>query len=105
MFFRGCPTAFFGWLAKFSTGTLDNSQLLKNTPTKRRVLIIVENLSVPFDRRVWRECQALQQAGYQVSTISPMGTGAEASWHEMIEGVSIYRYPSYPADGSFVTYL
>ena len=33
----------------------------------RRVLIIVENLPVPFDRRVWQEATTLQQAGYLVS--------------------------------------
>ena len=34
-------------------------------PRRRLVdaLILVENLSVPFDRRVWQECQALADAG------------------------------------------
>jgi glycosyltransferase involved in cell wall biosynthesis len=31
---------------------------------KRRVLIIVQNLPVPFDRRVWLECRVLALAGY-----------------------------------------
>ena len=41
-----------------------------------RALILVENLSVPFDRRVWQECRALREAGYEVSVICPQGTFA-----------------------------
>ena len=36
-------------------------------------LILVENLSVPFDRRVWQECHALRDAGWQVHVICPQG--------------------------------
>ena len=43
----------------------------------RRVLIIVENLPVPFDRRVWQEARALRGAGCEVSIISPKGKGYE----------------------------
>ena len=43
----------------------------------QRVLIIVENLPVPFDRRVWLEATALRNAGYQVSIICPTGRGYE----------------------------
>ena len=42
---------------------------------KRRILIIVQNLPVPFDRRVWLECQALTAAGYQVAVVCPKGKG------------------------------
>ena len=56
----------------------------------RRVLIIVQNLSVPLDRRVWQECRALTAAGYGVSVICPKGPG-EASFEEL-EGVRIHRY-------------
>ena len=41
-----------------------------------RVLIIVENLPVPFDRRVWMEVSRSHRAGYEVSVISPKGAGA-----------------------------
>jgi glycosyltransferase involved in cell wall biosynthesis len=58
----------------------------------RRVLIIVENLPVPFDRRVWSEATTLKAAGYEVSVICPKGPRAEAS-HEVIEGIHIYRHP------------
>lgn len=68
------------------------------TPTftpARRILIVVENLPVPLDRRVWLEATALVQAGYQVSVICPMGRGWDASYEE-IEGVHIYRHPAPP---------
>ncbi len=58
----------------------------------RRVLIIVENLPLPFDRRVWHECRTLTAAGAKVSVICPVGKGYEAR-HEVIDGVDIYRHP------------
>ncbi len=57
----------------------------------RRVLIIVENLPVPFDRRVWMEATTLQRAGYEVSVICPKGKDFNESY-EVIEGVHIYRH-------------
>ncbi|MCC7047355.1 MAG: glycosyltransferase family 4 protein [Alphaproteobacteria bacterium] len=64
----------------------------------RRVLIVVENLPVPPDRRVWQECQALVAAGYGVSVICPKGRGYEKSF-ETIDGVDIYRH-GLPLDAS-----
>jgi len=58
----------------------------------RRVLIIVENLPVPFDRRVWQEANTLREAGYEVSIICPIGKGHETR-HEVINGINIYRHP------------
>jgi glycosyltransferase involved in cell wall biosynthesis len=66
-----------------------------------KVLIIVENLSVPFDRRVWMEATTLQRAGYQVSVISPQGYGFDKAY-EVIDDIHIYRYPL-PAEESSVT--
>ena len=57
----------------------------------RRVLIIVENLPCPFDRRVWQEARTLVAAGYTVSIICPKGKGYEAS-RESLEGIEIYRH-------------
>ncbi|MFD0934210.1 glycosyltransferase family 4 protein, partial [Methylobacterium trifolii] len=57
-----------------------------------KVLIIVENLPVPFDRRVWSEATALRRAGYEVSVICPKGRDAETAY-EVIDGVHIYRHP------------
>ncbi|WP_295513088.1 glycosyltransferase family 4 protein [uncultured Sulfitobacter sp.] len=61
------------------------------THTDRHILIVVENLPVPLDRRVWLEATTLARAGYEVSVISPMGRGWDATY-EVIEGVHIYRY-------------
>ena len=57
----------------------------------KRVLILVENLPSPFDRRVWQEACTLHGAGYQVSIICPTGPGCERRF-EVIDGVYIYRY-------------
>jgi glycosyltransferase involved in cell wall biosynthesis len=57
------------------------------------VLVLVENLSVPFDRRVWQECSALVAAGYEVVVICPMGSGRDAEPEAVLDGVRILRYP------------
>lgn len=62
----------------------------------RRICIIVENLPLPFDRRVWHECRTLTAAGASVSVICPTGKGYEAAYEE-IDGVHIYRH-SLPVD-------
>lgn len=62
----------------------------------RKVLMIVENLPLPFDRRVWHECRTLRAAGAEVAVICPTGKGFEAPYEE-IEGVHIYRH-SLPLD-------
>lgn len=58
----------------------------------RRVLIVVENLPVPLDRRVWLEATTLTAHGYQVSVICPTGRGWDKQY-EVIDGIHIYRYP------------
>jgi glycosyltransferase involved in cell wall biosynthesis len=63
-------------------------------PRAPRVLIVVENVPVLRDRRVWQECLALVAAGYRVSVISPMGAGEPRV--EYLEGVALYRYPPAP---------
>ena len=55
------------------------------------VLILVENLPVPFDRRVWQEATTLCKAGYAVSVICPTGLGCEQRF-EIIDDIHIYRY-------------
>jgi glycosyltransferase involved in cell wall biosynthesis len=57
----------------------------------RRVLILVENLPCPFDRRVWQEATTLRDAGYAVSIICPTGKGCEKKF-ESIDGIDIWRY-------------
>ena len=58
----------------------------------RKVLIIVQNLPVPFDRRVWQEASELHASGYQVSLVCPVGRGHSARY-ECLNGIHIYRHP------------
>ncbi|WP_295455677.1 glycosyltransferase family 4 protein [uncultured Thiodictyon sp.] len=57
----------------------------------KHILILVENLPVPFDRRVWQEATSLVQAGYEVSVICPRTRGFTQRY-ELLEGVHIYRH-------------
>jgi glycosyltransferase involved in cell wall biosynthesis len=54
-------------------------------------LILVENLSVPFDRRVWQEARALVDGGYRVTVICPRDERAPAR-RERLEDVDIRRF-------------
>lgn len=65
---------------------------------KKRVLIIVENSSVPFDPRVWKEACSLQGNGYRVAVVCPQDKGASKR-HEVLNGVHIYRHPK-PKEGN-----
>jgi glycosyltransferase involved in cell wall biosynthesis len=65
---------------------------------KRKVLIVVENLPVPFDSRVWKEACALRDADYEVAVLSPRAKGYNRI-HEVLEGVHIYRHPM-PKEGN-----
>ncbi|WP_242606341.1 glycosyltransferase family 4 protein [Protofrankia symbiont of Coriaria ruscifolia] len=56
----------------------------------KRVLIIVQNLPVPLDRRVWLECQELVRAGYTVSVICPKGP--QDPGYQELDGVRLYKY-------------
>src|SRR5215469_6650664 len=58
----------------------------------KKVLIIVENLPVPFDRRVWKEARALNDDGYQVTVLCPRGKGY-MDGHVVLNGINIYRHP------------
>ncbi|TQM43085.1 glycosyltransferase family 4 protein [Pseudonocardia cypriaca] len=64
-----------------------------------RVLILVENLSVPMDRRVWQESRALVRAGYEVVVVCPMGGSMDTEPEVVLEGVRILRYPLRAATG------
>ncbi|MEV7190539.1 glycosyltransferase family 4 protein [Streptomyces sp. NPDC093510] len=71
----------------------------------RRALIIVENLSVPFDRRVWQECTTLRDAGWEVHVICPQGRKRDTEPEAEIDGVRIHRYPLRAATGGPAGYL
>jgi glycosyltransferase involved in cell wall biosynthesis len=68
------------------------------------VLILDQNLPVPFDRRVWQEAQALTAAGYHVHVVCPR-TREYPSRRETISGIRIYRYPPGPEAGRLAGYL
>ncbi len=59
---------------------------------KKHILIIIENLSVPFDRRVWQEANTLKEHGAEVSIICPKMNGYTQSYEEL-NGIHIYRHP------------
>lgn len=65
---------------------------------KKKVLIIVENLPVPFDSRVWKEACSLHKNGYEVTVLCPKGKGHEKGY-ECLGGVRIYRHPM-PKEGN-----
>lgn len=73
-----------------------------NSP--RRVLIIVENLPVPFDRRVWQEAVTLRDAGYQVTVICPIGKGFDRR-SEDLDGIRVYRHPLPPEGDGVMGYV
>jgi glycosyltransferase involved in cell wall biosynthesis len=58
---------------------------------EKHILIVVENLPVPFDRRVWQEANTLKDNGARVSIICPKMKGYDASY-EVINGIEIYRH-------------
>jgi glycosyltransferase involved in cell wall biosynthesis len=71
--------------------------------TRGHVLIIVQNLPVPLDRRVWLECQALTAAGYEVSVICPKGPGDPG--YQVLSGVHLYKYAPPPQAKGVLGYL
>jgi glycosyltransferase involved in cell wall biosynthesis len=70
-----------------------------------RAVILNENESIPWDTRVWQECKALSQEGWEVHVICPQGEGAESSREAVAEGVHIHRYPLRPAVDGALDYL
>jgi len=70
---------------------------------RKHILIIVENLPVPFDRRVWLEATTLHASGYDVSVICPQASVSPAP-HEVVDGIHIYRYPQPPATTTKIAY-
>src|SRR5438105_15204461 len=80
------------------TGSSRVSRAIKwrqNRQQKRHsVLFLVENCSVPFDRRVWQEARTLRAAGYNVCIVSPRESGQRA-W-EILDGIEVYRHPALP---------
>jgi glycosyltransferase involved in cell wall biosynthesis len=73
--------------------------------TNRNILIIIQNLTVPIDRRVWQEATSLRRHGFGVAIVCPK-MGGYTKAYERMEDVDIYRYPLiYEADKSRVGFL
>jgi glycosyltransferase involved in cell wall biosynthesis len=72
--------------------------------SKNRVLIVVENQPVPFDRRVWREACSLRENGYEVTVLCPRQKAC-AKGYEVIDGIRIYRHPAAVEGSSPIGYL
>jgi glycosyltransferase involved in cell wall biosynthesis len=70
---------------------------------QQRILIIVQNLPVPFDRRVWLECQALVSAGYRVAVVCPKGAGDPG--YQVIDSVELHKYRPYAPGGSKFSFV
>jgi glycosyltransferase involved in cell wall biosynthesis len=69
----------------------------------RRVLILVQNLSVPFDRRVWLECQSLVGAGFEVVVVCPKAPGDPT--YSRLNGVDLFKYRPYAPGGSSMSFV
>lgn len=69
------------------------------TARRPRVVVLVENLPVPLDRRTWQEARTLAAHGWDVTVIGPRGAGDMARWRDRIDGVEVVRYPQRAASG------
>ena len=70
----------------------------------KKILIIVENIPVPFDTRVWKEATSLQTNGYEVTVLSPRAKGCSEPY-QFLENVHIYRHPTAKEGNSPLGYL
>jgi glycosyltransferase involved in cell wall biosynthesis len=61
-------------------------------PKRKRVLMLIENLSFPMDRRMYQQALTLQTNGYQVSVICPKGLNADRASFEIVDDIHVYRY-------------
>jgi glycosyltransferase involved in cell wall biosynthesis len=70
-----------------------------------RVLMLVENLSVPLDRRVWQESLTLRDAGLRVVVVCPRGHERDTDTYELREGIEIHRFDVPASNGGAAGYL
>jgi glycosyltransferase involved in cell wall biosynthesis len=68
------------------------------------VLILLENIPVRGDHRVWPECLALRDAGYEIAVICP-SEPSENGVVERHEGIEIHGFPHRPAQSGTGAYL
>ncbi len=70
-----------------------------------KILMLVENMPAPLDRRVWPEATALRDQGFQVSIISPKGSVQYRESYICIENIHIYRYQLPEARHKYLAYI
>jgi glycosyltransferase involved in cell wall biosynthesis len=70
-----------------------------------RVLVLLENSSVPTDRRVWQEACSLRDGGYDVTVVSPVGRGVDSTAQEQIDGIDVRRFVLPMAEGGGLGYV
>jgi len=71
---------------------------------KKNALLIVQNNSFPFDKRVYREATSLKENGYNVFVICPR-SNHDKEKELVYEEIHIKRYKDYLAKGGVVSYL
>ena len=71
----------------------------------KKILIIVQNLPVPFDRRVWLEATTLKKYGATVSVISPKGKKKYREKEIVIDGINVFRYSAYEAKEGVLSFV
>lgn len=91
------------WFVRGDDAECRGSEVLPNVK-KPAVLILVENLPVPLDRRVWQESCALRDAGYEVVVICPRMRGYTTPY-ECLEGIHIYRHWISEEAGGLIGFL
>jgi glycosyltransferase involved in cell wall biosynthesis len=84
--------------------TEDQRSSMPSPRQPRSCVIVVENLPVPFDRRVWQEAQALHRAGWTVSVICPFNDDFPKRF-EVIDDIAIYRHPLPPEERGALAYF
>jgi len=78
------------WFSELGDDMLKSKAAKSKTP---RVLMLLENGSFPFDRRMRHLAEALWEDGYKVTVICPKGEDRDQSSFDVIDGVKVYRYP------------
>jgi len=76
----------------------------REVSVKKKILIIVENLPVPMDFRVWNEARSLRKAGYEVIVLCPRHKDVQEGY-EFLDGVHIYRHPMIKEGNRFWGYV
>ena len=71
----------------------------------QKILMLVENASVPLDKRVWTEATTLRDAGFRVSIICPKGSTMSQESHICLQGIHIYRFDVPSTANTFITYI